>query len=185
MYRDARKSANLTIEEAAFRLHIAPRTLSKYEAGENVPPPEVVLAMSREYKQPWLTQVYCRENCAIGKTYSYEVLNNVALDPPSILLKLVGELKEARDCLGRLLELTVNKQYRRDFTQGEWEEFIRCLLEFLDVEHNIETLKIALGRWCDVAEIVEMHNDKCRRKKYVKKGGKLIGCGSISVPVAG
>lgn len=66
MYRAARKAAELSIEEASFRLHIAPRTLCKYEAGETVPPPEVVLVMSRLYKIPWLTQHYCREFCAKG-----------------------------------------------------------------------------------------------------------------------
>ena len=77
MYKTSRKSANLSIEESAFRLHIAPRTLCKYEAGETVPGPEVVLAMSREYGKPEMTLTYCRENCAIGRAYGYEVLNGV------------------------------------------------------------------------------------------------------------
>lgn len=47
MYAGARKGAGLSIEEAAFQIHIAPRTLVKYEHGESTPGPDVVLAMSR------------------------------------------------------------------------------------------------------------------------------------------
>ncbi len=168
-YKEARKKAGLSLEEAAFRIHVGTRTLSKYEAGENVPPPEVVLAMSRLYREPWMTQLYCRRDCAIGQAYSYEVLDRVNLDPASILLKLVGELKEAEAVLGRLLELAVNKNAREDFSQAEWAEFVAKLQEFLDVEHNIEVLKISLGRWCDVSELIEAHNRKCRERGYVSK----------------
>jgi transcriptional regulator with XRE-family HTH domain len=95
MYRDTRKKVRLSIEEAAFQLHISTKTLLNYEHGASLPPPETVLAMSRLYREPWMTQVYCRRDCAIGRAYSYEVLDRVNLDPASILLKLVGELKEA------------------------------------------------------------------------------------------
>lgn len=167
MYKEARKQAGLCIEEAAFQLNIAPRTLCKYEAGERVPPPEIVLSMSKVYRYPWLTQRHCREHCAIGKAYSYEVLDQVNLDPASILLKLVGELKEAEAVLGRLLELVVNKNSQEDFAPAEWSEFAAEFQEFLDVEHNIETFKIALGRWCDVSELIAAHNRKCHERGYV------------------
>lgn len=169
MYKEARKRAGLSIEEAAFRLHIGTRTLIKYEAGETIPPPEVVLEMSRLYRVPWMTQHYCREHCAIGRAYSYEVLTGVNLDPASVMLKLVGEMAEAQAVLQRMLELVVNKNRREDFTSSEWNEFTRLLGEFLDVEHNIECLKISLGYWCDVAELIKAHNEKCWQRGYIKK----------------
>ncbi|MGB9904620.1 MAG: helix-turn-helix domain-containing protein [Desulfotomaculales bacterium] len=169
MYKEARKQAGLSIEEASFGLHIAPRTLCKYESGETVPPPEVVLEMNRLYRAPWLTQHYCREHCAIGRAYGYEVLTGVNLDPASVMLKLVSEMAEAQAVLQKMLELTVNKNRREDFTPEEWAEFTRCLQEFLDVEHNVETLKISLGCWCDVAELVAAHNKKCRERGYTKE----------------
>jgi transcriptional regulator with XRE-family HTH domain len=169
MYRDARKKVGLSIEEASFQLHIAPRTLCKYEAGETLPPPGIVLAMCRLYCEPWMTQIYCQRDCAIGRAYSYEVLDRVNLDPASILLKLVGELKEAEAVLGRLLELAVNKNTREDFSQAEWSEFVAELQEFLDVEHNIETFKISLGRWCNVSELIQAHNQKCCERGYASK----------------
>ncbi|HHV61114.1 MAG TPA: helix-turn-helix transcriptional regulator [Firmicutes bacterium] len=169
MYREARKKAGLSLEEAAFRLHVAPRTLSKYESGEIIPPPEVALGMSREYKIPWLTQHYCREYCAIGQAYSYEVLDRVNTDPASVMLKLVGEMAEAQAVLQRMLELAVNKNRREDFSDREWAEFTKCLHEFLDVEHTIETLKISLGKWCDVSDLISQHNRKCWERGYASK----------------
>jgi len=106
VYKVARKCAGLTVEEAAFRLHVAPRTFSKYEAGENAPPPEVVVAMSREYHAPGLTARYCRENCAIGRAHGYEVLDRVNLDPPSVMLKLVSEMVEVES----LIDTSVNDE---------------------------------------------------------------------------
>lgn len=169
LYKTARKRAGLTIEEAAFRCYISARTLCKYESGENMPPPEVVLAMSRAYGIPWMTQMYCRNSCAIGEAYSYEVLTGVNLDPASVMLKLVGELKEAQGVLNRMLELAVNKNSRSEFAEQEWREFVSCLQEFLDVEHNVETLKISLGSWMDVSELVKMHNRKCIDRGYVDR----------------
>lgn len=168
MYRSARKLSGKSIEEAAFRLHIAPRTLCKYEAGETTPPPEVVLGMSQLYKQPDMTLKYCRE-CPIGEAYGYEVLNNVNLDPATVLLKFIGEYREVGELLDRLLELTVNKNERQDFSSDEWQEYIQGLQELLDLEHNIECLKMSLAKWCDVTELVEQHNMKCLQKGYIKK----------------
>lgn len=109
-YREGRKFAGLTIEESAFRFHIAPRTLSKYESGDIVPPPEVVLQMSREYRQPEMTLRYCHENCAIGKAYGYEVLDAVDTNPVTVLAKLMDEMSEAQDMLGRAMGLAINKK---------------------------------------------------------------------------
>lgn len=169
MYRNARKKMGMSIEEASFQLHVSAKTLQNYENGVSTPPPEVVLAMSRIYQEPWMTQIYCKKACAIGHAYSYEVLDQVNLDIASILLKLVGEMREAYEVLGRMLELTVNKNSRADYTDEEWDEFINKFHEFLDVEHNIEVLKISLGRWCDVSQLIAAHNQKCYERGYATK----------------
>lgn len=175
MYRDARKKMGMSIEEASFQLHISAKTLQNYEHGASTPPPEVVLAMSKLYKEPWMTQLYCKQDCAIGHAYSYEVLDQVNLDIASILLKLVGEMREADEVLGRMLELAVNKNARADYTQAEWDEFLIKFHEFLDVEHNIEILKISLGRWCDVSQLIAAHNKKCYERGYATKEKAALG----------
>ena len=42
MYREARNRAKLSREESAHRLYIGTRTLSDYEAGKTIAPPDVV-----------------------------------------------------------------------------------------------------------------------------------------------
>ncbi len=167
MYKAARELSKLTIEKAAADIFVSPRTLSSYESKATIPGPDVALQMSKVYKDPWLTQRYCKDCCAIGQAYSYEILDKVNLDPASVMLKLVGEMKEAQDVLTNMLTLAVNKNERTDFTKEEWNEFVRCLHEFLDVEHNVEILKIALNKWCDMSELIAEHNQKCRQRGYV------------------
>jgi DNA-binding XRE family transcriptional regulator len=153
-------------------IHLSPRTIEAYETEKQVPSPDTVLAISKCLKLPWLTQIHCKWHCAIGDAYSYEVLTGVNLDPATVLLKLVGEMAEAQAVLGRMLEITVNKNSRECFTEVEWAEFTRCLQEFLDVEHNVECLKITLGQWCDVSELISQHNLKCKQRGYIRKNNE-------------
>lgn len=167
MYRVARKALRMSREEAAAALHIGTKTLANYEDGKSIPPPEVVLEMSRLYGKPLLPHRYCRENCAIGKAYDYDILDNVNLDIANVLLKLVCELEEGRAVQDKLMALVVNKKDRRDFTDAEWREFVRCLQEYLDIEHTIEMLRYAISGWCDSEELIAAHNRKCRDRGYV------------------
>lgn len=170
VFKNARLKSGLTIEEAAAKNYVSPRALINYEQNNTVPSPDVALRMSKVYKDPWLTQRYCKDYCAIGQAYSYEILDNVNLDPASVLLKLVGEMDEAQRVLNNMLAIAVNKNEREDFKEDEWEAFVKYLHEFLDVEHNVEVLKISLNKWCDMAELIAEHNEKCRKRGYV--GGK-------------
>lgn len=167
--REARLAKKMSRAELASRIGLSPRTIEAYEAGKQIPPADVALAISRECKMPWLTHLYCRKYCPIGQKYSYEVLEGVNLDPQSVILKLAGEFNEARAVLSRMQELVVNKNSREDFSEVEWREFTRCLAEFLDVEHVVECLKISLGYWVDVGELIREHNDKCWQRGYVQK----------------
>ena len=167
-YKAARKRAGLSIEEAAFRLHIAPRTLQNYE-NITTPPADVVLGMSREYRAPELTNSYGREVCAIGRAFSYEVLDNVDSSLPCVILKLISEMEEAQKAMNKLIWLSVNKKTRSDFTETEWAEFTEALQVFFDVEHNIEVLKLTLAKMTDVSELIHQHNQKCLQRGYTKR----------------
>lgn len=168
MYKEARKRAGLSIEEASFQLHIAPRTLCKYEAGETTPPPEVVLNMGEVYNEPRLTARHCRYKCAIGHRYCYEILDNVDLSPIAILTKFAEEKKEVDQLLGRLLSTVLNKRSRDDLTGDEAKELENDTLELLDLEHVIETMKFALWDFLDIAGLIRKHNDKCIQRGYIK-----------------
>lgn len=174
MYKDSRKKAGLSIEEAAARLHISPRTLSNYEDSKTIPSPEVILSMSKEYKQPFITKLYCKECCAIGKCYSYEILNNVDLDLSSVLMSLQTEVNEAMQVLPKMSKLIRNKKHREDFSKEEWKEFIKSLHEWIDLEHNIECLKVVFNEFSDVTTIIQEHNEKCIKKHYVDKNKVML-----------
>src|SRR3712207_2508329 len=109
MYKSARKKKELSIEEAAYKLHIANRTLSNYENYQTLPPPEVVLEMNRVYNNPNMTLIYCKRYCPIGKVFNYEILNNVNLSLESVLMSLEQELKEAEEALPRLIKIIRNR----------------------------------------------------------------------------
>jgi len=170
MFKQARNEARLTLEQASFRIPCGRRNLCKYEAGQVIPGPDVVLGMSRAYRRPEMTQIYCREFCAIGREYGYDYLDAVSLDPMTVLAKLGQELHEAEEVYSKMVYLAVNKRSREDFTAEEWEEFLTCALELLDVEHNVEAFKISLGRWCDesVVNLIRRHNEKCLARGYVR-----------------
>ncbi len=166
MYKEARKMAGFSTEEAALRTNVAVRTLMKYESGDIKPSPDIVLKMAKMYKQPWLTQHYCKQ-CEIGQAYSYEVLNNVDLSISGILMSLQDEMEEAIKVFPKMRKVVRNKNVREDFTEDEWNDFIISMGEWIDLEHNIECLKIAFNKFMDVAELIKIHNEKCIKKHYV------------------
>jgi DNA-binding XRE family transcriptional regulator len=169
MFETARISTGLGREGAAFELHVGSRTLFEYEKGKSTPPADVVLNMSRIYRQPEMTQRYCKEYCPIGQAYSYEVLNNVCQNPVSILVKLREEVNEVTDLLDMLFSVMINKTRREDFKPEEWTQVETFILELMDNEHCIEMFKITLSKWADVSQLVKKHNKKCWDNGYIKK----------------
>ncbi len=67
MYREARGS--MTVEEAAWRLHIGGRSLYRYESGKTIPPADVVCMMAKIYNSPEILYRHCTQNCPIGMQY--------------------------------------------------------------------------------------------------------------------
>ena len=167
LIRNARRSRNMTQDEVARRLFISDRLYRDYESGEKVLSPEMALKLSKIIDCPALTMVYCRKRCAIGKRYCYDVLNNVDLSPTAILTKYRQEETEAHEALENMAILLLNKQNREDFSEAELKELWKWALEMLDLEHVIETLKLQLWNFIDVAELVRAHNNKCMLKSYV------------------
>jgi transcriptional regulator with XRE-family HTH domain len=170
LYKEGRKKAGMTIDEAAFQLHVSSRMLAKYEAGQCVPAPEVVLGMSRVYRESWMTQRYCKNHCAIGQAYSYEILNAVSLDPVSVVVSLRQEFQEAMEDLDKLLNLVLNKRPGSLLESKEAAIFDHCRHELLDVAHCIVSFQHSTSGWGDLAVAVQQHNQKCRDKGYVIAG---------------
>jgi hypothetical protein len=79
-------------------------------------------------------------------------------------IKIREETIEAMDAINLLKRICINKKSREDFTPTEWKSFKFAFQNLLDVEHNLEMLKLALAEWVDIPEEIHIHNDKCYRK---------------------
>lgn len=162
----ARKEAGYSQPELAREMHLSLRAYQYLEYGERELTPEQALQLSRILCRPELTMVYCRKNCAIGRAYCYDILNNVDLSPMAILAKYRQEAREAQEALDNLTELMLNKAGAQDCTQAELSQIRRWTHELLDLEHVVETLKFRLWDFLDVGELVQEHNQKCMDRRY-------------------
>ena len=135
MYKQARKQARLSIEEAAFQLHIAPRTLCKYESGELRVPPETAIRMGQVYNMPELPLNHCAKHCAIGRIYHpvFE-LGNVATGT----LQLMRELRDVNERMGALVNIAADGH----ISPEELPEFETILQELAELGEAIERMRL-------------------------------------------
>lgn len=172
-YQTPRERQGFTREGVASLLAdrgigISIESLGCYERGVRDPSPEMVVELAEIYKEPFLTQRYCKHNCAIGKAYSYEILDGVDLSLSNVCLKLLEEHRESHMVLEEVLILITNKRNKNDFTLDEIKRLKFNTHELLDTEHTIEIFKIALNKFIDMKELIAEHNQKCRDRKYAK-----------------
>ena len=135
MYRQARKEAGLTLEEAAWRLNVAPRTLGKYESGDSRVPPEMAQRMGQVYNKPELPLHHCANHCAIGRLYHpvFE-LGNVATGT----LQLMSELQDVNERMGSLVSIAADGH----ISPEELPEFESILKELTELGEAIERMKL-------------------------------------------
>lgn len=167
LIKTAREKAGLTQETVARSVHMSTSNYRRYETGELPLSTEIVAKLSRILGCPTLTMVWCRSGCDIGRLYCYDILNNVNLNPTAILSKYRQEEREAHEALDLMLNIVINKIRAEDCTEMEMHDLWHCALEMLDLEHVIQTLKLRLWDFCNVADLVAAHNRKCVEKRYV------------------
>lgn len=173
-YQTPRENSRLTRNDVASiladkEIEISTESLGCYERGVRDPSPSMVVELAEIYKEPFLTQRYCKYNCAIGQAYSYEILDNVDMNLSNIALKLLEEHRESNEVLTEILILITNKKSANDFTSMELENLKKNVHELLDTEHTIEIFKIALNKFIDMKDMVAEHNEKCRQRGYVRR----------------
>lgn len=169
LIQQARKRAGKTQEQTSRAMFMGLRQYQRLEYGEQDMTPDEALKLSKVLDCPTLTMVYCKKSCSIGKRYCFDLLNNVDLSPTAILTKYRQEEREANEALEHLSEIMLNKTNREDCTDEELKLLWRWALEMLDLEHVIETLKMQLWDFLDVAALIREHNMKCHDKRYVDR----------------
>ena len=113
VYKDARLEKGLTLEKAAELIHCTSRTVWAFENEKN-PDAYYVSMMAKIYDKPELTLFYCKNNCPIGRDFSYELLDNIDLNITTILSKLNIEMKEAQGVMNDLISQLIS---RSEFTE--------------------------------------------------------------------
>ncbi len=180
-YETPRHATGLSRNDVASLLaekgiDISSESLGCYERGVREPSADMVMELAEIYEEPFMTQRYCKYNCAIGKAFSYEVLDKLDLDNVSnIGLKVLQEIREFHDTFLDLLSLITNTTSKENLNPNELEVLKRKVHKMLDLEHSIETLKIALNKILDMKEIIREHNEKCIKKGYAHKKAPLSG----------
>lgn len=173
-YQTPRENMRLSRNDVAALLadrgiEISTESLGCYERGVRDPSPGMVVELADLYKEPFLTQKYCKYCCAIGKAYSYEILDSVDLNLSNVALKLLEEHRESHEVLEETLVLITNKKTKENFTDYEYERLKKNVHELLDTEHTIEIFKIALNKFIDMKEMIAEHNEKCRQRGYTRR----------------
>lgn len=160
MILNARNKAGLSREKAAFRLHLAAKTLNNYENGHSIVPPETALRMQDVYKDPALTARYCSEYCPIGQIFAHQVPehNNLC----QAVLGLLKEQNDVEQIRTKLIEITADGI----ITQDELSEFELVMDELLDLEMKIENLKLQAASMISIPAMMQ------KRKKTALAAAK-------------
>lgn len=174
-YQTPRYNKRLSRNDVALLLadrgvDISSESLGCYERGVREPSASMVVELSEIYQEPFMTQRYCKYNCAIGAAYSYEILDNLDLKNVSnSALKLLEEHRESQEVLLDILSAIVNKESPDDFSDIEKERLKEYVHQLLDTEHSIEIFKISMSKFLDMKELIREHNEKCIQRGYAKR----------------
>ena len=139
-YQISRERVGLTREAAAERIEfLSAARIEKIENERSELHPEEVLATAEAYGDPMLRNVYCTQECPIGRKY-ISPLEEKSIS--QITLEMVVTLNELTAEKDRLMEITVDGT----ITPDEEQDF-RTIRENLDrMSAAIESLKLWVDR---------------------------------------
>jgi transcriptional regulator with XRE-family HTH domain len=135
MFKAAREAAGLSQEQAAEILHIGRRTLSDYENGKTLVPPDVALDMSKVYGKTEIYARYCADMCPIGQVYAHKV------EQKDLALAVLGLLKEYND-VGQIREGLIAIAADGEVDPEEIPEFERFMDELSHLEQKLFNLRL-------------------------------------------
>lgn len=94
IYKNARRVAGLTQEQAAEMLFISVRSVAEYEAGRIIPPDDVVCRMIELYRARHLAYLHLKNSSEVGRRYLPDL---DIVDLPRSVLRLQKEVKDVTD----------------------------------------------------------------------------------------
>lgn len=127
IYKTARQNANLTQEQAAELLYIAPRTLLEYEAGRITPPDDIVCRMVEVYKAKHLAYLHLKNNTEVGRRFLPDLH---ILDLPRSVLKLQKEVADVHNVQQAMVEVACDGEIQSHEREA-WKNIEKELLEMV------------------------------------------------------
>lgn len=110
IYKNARRNAGLTQEQAAEQLYISVRSLAEYEAGRTIPPCDVICRMVEAYKAKHLAYLHLKNSTEVGRRFLPDLH---ILDLPRSVLNMNNEIDDV---------LEMNKKLSRIACDGRIDE---------------------------------------------------------------
>ena len=142
IYQLSREAADLSREAASEALEfISPERLEKIESGKSAARPEEALAMERAYKNPLISNSYCRFECPIGAKYEPDAQLKDLAQVTVELLAALGRLEEEKP---RLIEISVDGRVNG----FERESFDAITAKLSSLDKAIRNMRL----WLEYAE---------------------------------
>lgn len=127
IYKNARRNAGLTQEQAAEQLYISVRSLAEYEAGRTTPPDDVVCRMVEVYKAKHLAYLHLKNSTEVGRRFLPELH---ILDLPRSVLKLQKEVKDVTDINHHMVDVACDGMVEEHESET-WRSIEKELLEMV------------------------------------------------------
>lgn len=127
IYKNARKAAGMTQEQAAELLYISVRSLAEYEAGRTTPPDDVVCRMVEVYGAKHLAYLHLKQSTEVGRRFLPDLH---IMDLPRSVLKLQKEVKDVTDINHRMVDVACDGAIE-DHEHDIWQDIEKELLEMV------------------------------------------------------
>ena len=112
---------------------ISDSRLVRIESGETAPYPEEIITMAEVYKEPNLPNIYCANDCPLGKAYVVQV---EVKDLPTITLEVLNLLSRLSKQKERLVEITMDGE----ITPDELHDFMEIKRELEKMSMTIDSM---------------------------------------------
>ena len=127
IYKNARRNAGLTQEQAAEQLYISVRSLAEYEAGRTIPPDDVVCRMVELYNARHLAYLHLKQSTEVGRRFLPDLH---ILDLPRSVLKLQKEVKDVTDIHHHMVDVACDGMVEEHESET-WRSIEKELMEMV------------------------------------------------------
>lgn len=159
IYQSARTAAGITQERAAELLSISVRALADYEAGQRLPPDDVVYSMVLNYNHIPLAAQHLRNKSELGRRVVPDLRDCSLLEAVARLILCTGKLKEngvAERLLTIAMDNTVDPTELEDYEHlmESVRELVRVAME---LQQAGEAAKIKGGEKNEQCKSADVH----------------------------